>query len=97
MNWSAVLERTMQVVFFTFSIFMICGGGYFTVENLPDRVTRTVTYTLYRTMAPPPVGPSFCKVLSFGRNGIVMPCNYQPPFIWWLEKRHREKDYSIKL
>jgi hypothetical protein len=52
---------------------------------------------LYRTVPPPPAGPSFCPFLDTGQYGFVGPCNFVPPFVWWLEKRQREKNYTIKL
>jgi hypothetical protein len=30
-----------------------------------------------------------------GTRGLVGPCNLVPPFVWWLEKRYREKRYDI--
>jgi hypothetical protein len=56
---------------------------------LADNFTRTNTYTLYRTLPPPPVGPRFCPLADTGKYGLVGPCNFVPPFVWWLE-RHRQ-------
>ena len=94
---SIFVHRLIQFVLLGFSLFMIWGGGFFYREPLPDNVTRTSTYTLYRTVPPPPVGPRFCPLVDTGQYGLVGPCNRVPPFVWWLEKRYREKNYDITL
>lgn len=66
--------------------FMILGGGFFRTEALPNNVTKTLTYTLYAKLPPPPKGPAFCQHFLFGRYGVVMPCDYEPPFLWWLRR-----------
>lgn len=90
-------HRILQVILIVFSVFMIWGGGFFWREALANDATQTNTYTLYRTVPPPPAGPSFCPFLDTGQYGFVGPCNFVPPFVWWLEKRQREKNYTIKL
>ena len=82
-----IVERVFQIVVFMVAAFMAWGGGFSRWESLPGEATRTVTYTLYRTLPPPPQGPAFCKFLTLGDYGLVMPCNYQPPFVWWLQHR----------
>jgi len=67
--------------------FMILGGGFFWTEPLPGNVTKTLTYTLYSRLPPPPTGPRFCSHVLFGRYGVVMPCDYEPPFLWWLRRK----------
>ena len=94
---SLFAHRLLQFVLLAFSLFMIWGGGFFSREVLEGNVTRTDTYTLYRSVPPPPVGPRFCPLLDRGSYGLVGPCNYVPPFVWWLEKRIREKRYDITL
>lgn len=90
-------HRILQAVLFLFSIYMLWGGGFFWRETLADSAVRTNTYTLYRSVPPPPVGPRFCQFADTGTYGLVGPCNLVPPFVWWLEKRIREKNYSITL
>jgi len=94
---SEIGHRIVQICLFVFSAFMLWGGGFFWREALPDNVTRTNTYTLYHGVPPPPVGPRFCPFMDTGKYGLVGPCNFQPPFVWWLEKRYREKNYNIRL
>jgi hypothetical protein len=90
-------HKIIQYVLLTFSLFMLCGGGVFWRDTLEGGATRTTTYTLYREVPPPPVGPRFCHFAEVGTYGLVGPCNFVPPFVWWLEKRYREKNYTIKL
>ena len=90
-------HRIVQVVLLVFSVFMLAGGGFFWREARPDNAVLTNTYTLYRTMPPPPAGPRFCPFADVGNYGLVRPCNFVPPFVWWLEKRYQEKNYTIKL
>ena len=92
-----IAERIFQVTVFVIAGFMVWGGGFFWRDQLADNFTRTNTYTLYRTLPPPPVGPRFCPLADTGKYGLVGPCNFVPPFVWWLEKRYREKNYSVTL
>ena len=90
-----IFERLFQITVFVVAGFMAWGGGFFWRDHLPDNGTRTMTYTLYRTLPPAPVGPRFCEMVEAGDYGLVRPCNFVPPFVWWLEKRYREKNYAI--
>ena len=47
----------------------------------------TVTYTLYKNLPPAPQGPSFCKAVSIDGYGLMRPCDYKPPFVWWLHHK----------
>jgi hypothetical protein len=82
-----IYERIFQIVGGGLAAFMILGGGFFWTEPLPNNVTRTNTYTIYSKLPPPPDGPTFCTHFLFGRYGIVTPCTFEPPFLWWL--RHK--------
>jgi hypothetical protein len=90
-------HRIIQVVLLVFSVYMLWGCGVFWRDQLPDNVTRTTTYTLYRTVPPPPAGPRVCPFVDAGTYGLVGPCNFVPTFAWWLEKRYREKRYDVTL
>ena len=80
-------QRVFQVVVFSLAGCMALGGGFFHDEALPAGLTRTVTYTLYKSLPPPPDGPSFCKAVQVSDYGLMRPCDWQPPFIWWLQHR----------
>jgi hypothetical protein len=82
-----IAERIFQITVFVIAGFMVWGGGFFWRDLVADSVTRTNTYTLYRTVPPPPVGPRFCPLVDSGKYGLVGPCNFEPPFVWWLERR----------
>jgi len=65
-----IVERVFQIVVFMVAAFMAWGGGFSRWESLPGEATRTVTYTLYRTLPPPPQGSSrtpepFCPDAPF--------------------------------
>ena len=81
------LERFFQVAVFVIAAFMVLGGGFFWRDALADGFTRTETYTLYKSMPPPPAGPRFCPMIDTGKIGLVLPCDYKPPFLWWLQHR----------
>lgn len=83
-----IYERIFVVVGGGLCAFMIWGGGFFWTETLPNNFTRTTTYTLYSKLPPPPKGPAFCSHMLFSPYGIVTPCDFEPPFVWWL--RHRD-------
>jgi hypothetical protein len=84
-----ILERIFQVTVFTVAAFMVLGGGFFRRESLVDNSSRSETYTLYRSLPAPPLGPRFCPVVDTGKYGLVLPCDFKPPFVWWLQHRNR--------
>ena len=90
-------HKVVQAALLFFSVYMLCGFGVSWRDTLPSGVIKTTTYTLYRTVPPPPEGPRFCQFVTVGTYGAVGPCNFVPPFVWWLEKRTREKNYTITL
>lgn len=81
------LERVFQVIIFVVAGFMVLGGGFFWRQALADNYTESQTYTLYKSLPPPPSGPRFCPVVDTGKYGLVLPCDYKPPFVWWLQHR----------
>ncbi len=80
-------QRIFQAVVFGGAAFMALGGGFFHDEMIQGSPYRTVTYTLYKSLPPPPTGPSFCKAVTVGDYGLMRPCDYKPPFIWWFQHR----------
>jgi len=80
-----ILERVFQVTVFLVAGFMVLGGGFFWREALADNFTETQTYTLYKSLPMPPLGPRFCPVVDTGNYGLVLPCDLKPPFVWWLQ------------
>jgi hypothetical protein len=82
-----IAERIFQVTVFVVAFFMVWGGGFFWRESLGDNVSRSETYTLYKSLPAPPQGPRFCPVVDTGNYGLVLPCDFKPPFVWWLQRR----------
>ena len=54
-------------------------------EILPDGAVRTAMRTVYWGLPPAPAGPSYCSILNFGSYALVLPCDFKPPFIGWLQ------------
>jgi hypothetical protein len=82
-----VIQRVFQAVVFVTAGFMVLGGGFSYRDTLAEGYVRTLTYTLYKTLPPPPKGPRYCPIAAVGGYDLVLPCNFVPPFIWWLEHR----------
>jgi len=80
-------ERVFQVAVFAIAGFMVLGGGFFWRQALAGNFTESQTYTLYKNLPSPPAGPRFCPVVDAGGYGLVLPCDYKPPFVWWLQHR----------
>jgi hypothetical protein len=68
----------------SFILFMVAGGGFAQREKVPGAV-RTTILTMYKKLPPPPDGPSYCSILDYGDRGLVLPCDFKPPFIGWLQ------------
>jgi len=78
------IERIIQIVVFGFVFFMVAGGGFAKREVVPEGVLTTIL-TLYKTLPPAPAGPSYCSIVAVGDYGLVLPCDFKPPFLGWLE------------
>lgn len=80
-----VVQRTIQVVGIAFIVFMVCGGGFAQHQALADGAVRTTILTMYPRLSVPPGGPSYCDIADYGDRALVLPCDFKPPFIGWLE------------
>jgi hypothetical protein len=80
-----IVHRIIQIVGGAFIIFMVIGGGFAHREALGDTAVRTSILTMYTKLPPPPAGPSYCSIFDYGDRGLVLPCDYKPPFIGWLQ------------
>jgi hypothetical protein len=80
-----LIERFIQVVGGVFLLFIIAGGGFAHHEAVGDNTIRTTILTLYKSLPPAPAGPSYCDVVRSGDRSLVLPCDFKPPFIGWLE------------
>ena len=80
-----VIQRFVQIVGGLFILYMAAGGGFAHREPVGDNSVRTTILTLYPKLPPPPAGPAYCSILDFGDRGLVLPCDFKPPFIGWLQ------------
>ena len=79
------IQWFVQIAGGIFIIFMMIGGGFARREALADGGVRTTILTLYSSLPPAPKGPAYCSILDYENHGLVLPCNYKPPFIGWLQ------------
>jgi len=84
-----VVLRITATVIWTVALFGILGGGFAWRDDLPDGHYNRFTLTMYKTLPAPPRGPSYCDLVEVGRYALVRPCDWQPPFIGWLQGRWR--------
>lgn len=68
-------------------IYGLLGGAFVERENLPNGLYNRYTLTMYKTLPPPPKGPNYCDFLTAGDYALARPCDWKPPFIWWLQHR----------
>jgi hypothetical protein len=80
-----IIHRTIQIVGIVFILFMVAGGGYSWRERISPDTVKTTILTMYPKLPPAPEGPSYCNFVEFGGRGLVLPCNFKPPFIGWLQ------------
>ena len=80
-----VIQRFIQIAGGIFIVFMLAGGGFAHREAWSDGVVRTTILTLYKSLPPPPAGPSYCSIFDVGDRGLVLPCDFKPPVIGWLQ------------
>lgn len=82
------VHRLLQILLLVFCVPMLWGARFIHAEHRDDEHrTATYTYTLYSTLPPSPEGPSFCRDVAEGNYAVEMPCDWKPPFLWWLERR----------
>jgi hypothetical protein len=79
-----IAQRLFQIVVGGFCLFMAAGGGiaHHTAEATG---TRTTIFTIYKNLPPAPLGPSYCSIFDYGVRGLVLPCDFKPPFVGWLQ------------
>ena len=65
-------HRIVQLVLLAFSLFMLWGGGFFWRDTLAGTVSRTTTYTLYRTVPPPIRIPLRFLCAALARSTLVV-------------------------
>ena len=80
-----IFQRFIQIFGGAFILFMVLGGGFAHREPVGDNTIRTSILTMYPKLPPAPQGPAYCSIFDYGDRGVVLPCNYKPPFIGWLQ------------
>jgi hypothetical protein len=79
MTFFDVAQRLFQIVVGGFCVFMAIGGGL-SQRTIEPVGVRTTVFTIYKRLPSAPAGPS-----DYGDRGLVLPCDFKPPFIGWLE------------
>jgi hypothetical protein len=77
--------RVSAILIWTVCTFGFLGGAFVWREDLPSGLYNRYTLTMYKTLPPPPKGPSYCNFLDIGSYGLALPCNLKPPFVGWLQ------------
>ena len=80
-----VLAWVGVAVTWSICIYGFVGGSFVYRENLPTGQYNLYILTMYKTLPPPPKGPSYCNFLTSGAYGLALPCDRKPPFIGWLQ------------
>ena len=76
-----ILAVTLWLVF----IYGVLGGGFVYRENLPSGLYNSYMITVYTRLPPAPTGPAYCSFLHWRAFSLVLPCDFKPPFIGWLQ------------
>ena len=87
MTAKEMILKAMAIVIWTVCIYGLLGGAFAWRENQPNGLYNHYTLTMYKTLPPPPKGPSYCNFLEIGDYALARPCDWKPPFIWWLQHR----------
>jgi hypothetical protein len=82
-----ILLRVIAIAIWTVCIYGVLGGAFAYREDLPSGLYNRYTLTMYKTLPPPPKGPAYCDFLAMGAYALAYPCDFKPPFIWWLQHR----------
>jgi hypothetical protein len=79
-----IAQRLFQIAVGGFCVFMAIGGGISHRVVETDGI-RTTVFTIYKRLPPAPAGPSYCSIFDHGDRGLVLPCDFKPPFVGWLQ------------
>ena len=87
MTAKEMILKVMAIVIWTVCLYGLLGGAFAWRESLPSGLYNRYTLTMYKTLPPPPRGPSYCNFLEVGDYALARPCDWKPPFVWWLQHR----------
>jgi hypothetical protein len=82
-----ILLRVIAIAIWTVCIYGVLGGAFAYREDLPGGLYNRYVLTMYKTLPPPPKGPAYCDFLGVSCYALAAPCDFKPPFIWWLQHR----------
>ena len=77
--------RIVAVMLWVVVLYGVAGGGFAYRENLPSGLYNNYMIMVYTRLPPAPKGPSYCNILHAGAFSLVLPCDFKPPFIGWLQ------------
>ena len=77
--------RVVAVTLWIVIIYGVLGGGFAYREELPNGLYNSYMITVYTRLPPAPSGPAYCNILRASAFSLVMPCDFKPPFIGWLQ------------
>lgn len=77
--------RVIAILIWSVCIYGFLGGAFVWREDMSSGLYNRYILTMYKTLPPPPQGPSYCNVLDAGAYALALPCNFKPPFIGWLQ------------
>jgi hypothetical protein len=79
--------KVLATVIWTVCVYGLLGGAFVYRETLPSGLYNRYTLTMYKTLPPPPKGPRYCEFLTVSDYSLARPCDWKPPFVWWLQHR----------
>jgi hypothetical protein len=77
--------RIATVTLWVVILYGVSGGGFVYRENLPSGLYNSYMITVYTRLPPAPKGPAYCSILRAGVLSLVLPCDFKPPFLGWLQ------------
>ena len=80
-----IILKVIAIVIWTVCVYGVLGGAFVYRENLPSGLYNRYTLTMYKTLPPPPKGPSYCEFLAVSDYALARPCDWKPPFVGWLQ------------
>lgn len=87
MTTKEIALKVIAIVIWTVCIYGLLGGSFAHRETLPDGRYNSYLLTMYKTLPPAPRGPAYCNFLDIGDYALARPCDWTPPFVWWMQHR----------
>ena len=87
MTAKEVILKVIAIVVWTVCIYGLLGGSFAWREDQADGRHNDYLLTMYKTLPPARQGPAYCHFLELGSYALARPCDWKPPFVWWLQHR----------